>query len=521
MADDDLQRNTAKRQIARLIGGSDVPIYVLSEEDQIVFANDALGALLGRDADSLIGWDCSSPLPRSEAPDARLASWLSLPPNVDRQQAGMHSLPTLSGPSLDATAVDTFDLVPKPNQAGSWLRVTVPLELGAFKFEPPNFVTPDLATAELKPRAAGTRPITLCLLKPDNSDIEEISGVRGVDALHASLVRSATLPISQPSLWFLQGTSSHAVRTLVQLQAAIDGRHPVHVFGPAQGPLLEIALVIANARAKAAQAISKSRPPIVTIECRLMDRDLLRSMFEVIQEQQRTPRTSVQPFVILQALDQLPLELIPYLVHTVEQHSWQILATSSDTAWETHTVSDPGWQSLLARLDAHRIALAPLRMRTADIETLIASWLATFRKTERNEAQYRWTREFTDALLAYPWPDDCSELAAALSQATETCADRLLTQRDLPISIRTFPSHLDRTERIQALDLDQVLEGVEKRLIEQAIERCPRNRAAAAKLLGITRSRFLRRLQQLGLDTSERTTESSEDHPIFEEIPDE
>ena len=46
MSDSDSQRNIPKRQIARLIGTSEFPIWVLSESLQLVFGNEAFIALL-------------------------------------------------------------------------------------------------------------------------------------------------------------------------------------------------------------------------------------------------------------------------------------------------------------------------------------------------------------------------------------------------------------------------------------------------------------------------------------------
>jgi DNA-binding NtrC family response regulator len=68
------------------------------------------------------------------------------------------------------------------------------------------------------------------------------------------------------------------------------------------------------------------------------------------------------------------------------------------------------------------------------------------------------------------------------------------------------------------IELDRVLEQLERDLILRALERKKSNRTAAAQLLGISRARLLRKLQQWGLGASESTSEIEDDSPIFEEV---
>ncbi|MEI7459481.1 MAG: PAS domain-containing protein, partial [Pirellula sp.] len=82
---DEPNRSIAKRQIARLLGGSSYPMYVLSEDDTLVFANDTMGAFVGRSPESLLGLACSSPIPRDAELDSGLKAFLSLPVTWSRR----------------------------------------------------------------------------------------------------------------------------------------------------------------------------------------------------------------------------------------------------------------------------------------------------------------------------------------------------------------------------------------------------------------------------------------------------
>ncbi|MFN9412561.1 MAG: PAS domain S-box protein, partial [Pirellula sp.] len=59
MGSEDIQKPVPRRQIARLIGSSVLPMVVLSEEDIVVFVNEAFEKLVGFEGDRLIGLDCS------------------------------------------------------------------------------------------------------------------------------------------------------------------------------------------------------------------------------------------------------------------------------------------------------------------------------------------------------------------------------------------------------------------------------------------------------------------------------
>jgi len=490
MADDDLQRMTAKRQIARLIGGASLPVYVLSETDQIVFANDALGELLQRDPDSLIGLVCSHAIPVDDSREAHLASLLGLPSNANRHLASIQPLPP-----IELNASEAFSMALGDGGKAAWIRISIPLDSNPI-------------------------PTMLCVLKTDREDMRLLVDSLPDAAMQRSLVASGPPALSDTRMWFLKGDSPELVRTFRQLEAAAESQHPVRLIGPRSGPLLEIATAIAQRRMHGG-AHSQARCSIHTIECHLMDRDLMRSMFEMIEEQSRsTDLPALSSTVILNHLDQLPQALIPDLVKQANKCTWRMLAISSLDNLALRAPSDSLWGVFCARLDTHLVQVAPLSRRLSDIEVLISSWLESHARASREAKKFRWSREFSDAMMAYAWPGDCREFSETMEHAIRTCTDQYLTERDLPASLRTFPSQAQRAAPEGGIALDQLLEDIERQLICKANERFPRNRAAAAKLLGISRSRLLRRMQHWGLESSEKVSAEADDQPIFEEIND-
>jgi len=98
-------------------------------------------------------------------------------------------------------------------------------------------------------------------------------------------------------------------------------------------------------------------------------------------------------------------------------------------------------------------------------------------------------------LLLYPWPENFEELDAAIRHACSVCRTPAIGPDDLPLSIRSFRSHgLSKPKPIVATNLDNAMRDFELRKIHQALQLADGNRSEAARLLGISRARLLRRL---------------------------
>ncbi len=91
MSNEESPKPTSRRQIARLIGSSPLPIYVLSEDDIVVFANEAAGGHFSIDFEELIGINCSPVAIASSELGARLG----LPLDWNRLNVHWQQIPTV------------------------------------------------------------------------------------------------------------------------------------------------------------------------------------------------------------------------------------------------------------------------------------------------------------------------------------------------------------------------------------------------------------------------------------------
>lgn len=144
-------------------------------------------------------------------------------------------------------------------------------------------------------------------------------------------------------------------------------------------------------------------------------------------------------------------------------------------------------EDLLYRIRVARIALPPLRERLEDLPLLVSWFLGQFRATA-DRAQLEINSETMDFLREYSWPGNVRELRSAIEYAVINCRGSVIQPTDLP------PEVIGATPGLPPLSaLD------EKDQLREALERTDGNRAAAARLLGISRPTLYSRLRAHGL----------------------
>jgi DNA-binding NtrC family response regulator len=144
-------------------------------------------------------------------------------------------------------------------------------------------------------------------------------------------------------------------------------------------------------------------------------------------------------------------------------------------------------QDLLYRLRVAVIRVPPLRDRLDDMPALVERFIVDGARTSGREITGL-SREAMNALMGYPWPGNVRELKSAIEQATLRASSPILRLTDFPDEIArnivAAVETLDAQEREQFLDALRLAGG---------------NRSEAARLLGIGRSTFYRKLAAYGL----------------------
>ncbi len=163
-------------------------------------------------------------------------------------------------------------------------------------------------------------------------------------------------------------------------------------------------------------------------------------------------------------------------------------------------------EDLACALGTLVLDVPPLRERRDDLPRLAEALLAR----EDAKPLAGLTPAAWEALRAHAWPGNLRELSEVLNAAREHAKGERIDAADLPSSAMSGLRSARQVEQAPAraaerpLELAQVLEQVERRLIERALRRAGGNKTRAAELLSIWRPRLQRRMEALGMEGPSR-----------------
>ncbi len=149
-------------------------------------------------------------------------------------------------------------------------------------------------------------------------------------------------------------------------------------------------------------------------------------------------------------------------------------------------------EDLYYRLHVFAIGLPSLRERPDDIPVLADYFITELGPAVLGRPAAGITREAHERLLAHSWPGNVRELRNAVERALILSDGEMITPAHLPA-----PSESPRAPAPPRESLD--LETTERELVEQALRHAGQNKAKAARLLGLTRTKLYTRMQRFGL----------------------
>ena len=217
--------------------------------------------------------------------------------------------------------------------------------------------------------------------------------------------------------------------------------------------------------------------------------------------------------VLLDEVGELPLSLQVKLLRVLQEKSVRpvgaaqevpvdvrvLAATNRDV--EADVASGKFRQDLYYRLNVIRLTLPPLRDRTEDIPLLAERFIQRF-AAEMGKEVVGFTPDGLRALTAYRYPGNVRELENVIERAVALSGSRVIGLGDLPESISghaSSPAQSLFDLPPGGLNLDEVLNEAERRLLVAALERTGGVRKRAAELLGVTFRSLRYRLQKQGL----------------------
>jgi len=149
---------------------------------------------------------------------------------------------------------------------------------------------------------------------------------------------------------------------------------------------------------------------------------------------------------------------------------------------------------LFYRIDVFPLHIPPLRERIEAIVPLAEHFIRKFR--ERLSGENLLTQGGKRVLMDHTWPGNVRELANAVERAVILAGEGPVTTEHLSF-LRTGKIQTGAAEALRLPPDGLALEKLERDLIQQAMEMTNNNQSAAARLLGLTRSKLRTRVKQL------------------------
>jgi two-component system nitrogen regulation response regulator NtrX len=149
-------------------------------------------------------------------------------------------------------------------------------------------------------------------------------------------------------------------------------------------------------------------------------------------------------------------------------------------------------EDLYYRLSVVPIRVPPLRERVEDIQPLAEYFLGEFCR-RNNFKPKRIDDRIWGCLHRYRWPGNVRELRNLIERMAILAVSETITEESIPLEIRVPSGEMARS------NLEEARAQAERNRIRQALDESGWNVSAAARALGIDRTRLHKRIRTLGL----------------------
>jgi transcriptional regulator with AAA-type ATPase domain len=447
-------------RLARLLNSVDRPIYVLDDQYTVVFANVACLDWIGPSGEGLVG-----------------------------SRAAYHSEPDVAGPEAVAAG-----LCPPPEAMTGRERtanVYCRGEDGQLRRRRARFFP-----LEASPDASFGLIAIL-----DDEDLAEPETAPeplhepGPAELHDQIVRFRRGAAGRYRADRLLGDSPAMRRARRQIEVAAASRASVLLVGPPGSGRRHTAGAIHYGRAE------PSGGSFVPLSCAVLSAELIHSTVRALGSGDALGKESEHSTLLLGDVDQLPPEGQVLVAGELVDRPFPLRLISTARRPLVELAGQGAFrEDLAAALSTIMIELPPLAERREDVPLLAQRFLEE-RNAQSPQQLAGFTPEALDALCAHRWPGNVDELAKVVAAAHRRSAGPSVDVPDLPEEIHLAAdaaAHPPR--RDETIVLDDYLAEIERELIRRALAVAKGNKAKAARLLGVSRPRLLRRAAQLGLE---------------------
>lgn len=435
---------SAKSVLFRALTDAAAPAWFVDRQMKLLWANDALGRWTGVEPQELIGQTCVWQTSLEGSPTRNVLNALCPPPHA------------LDGPAVEFRVSNARD-------EGANTLHAVALAFG---------------------RDSDAVVLVVCGNEGTESDETGASDEFDSRELHRAIARMQRESASRIPIDMVTGRSAAAIRVRRQMEIVAQTGSTAIILGPPGSGRRRIAQVIHFAGEPALAG------PLVPIDCGAGDAESIQEVIKNLYREHRRWPDEPLGRLLLRDIDQLPeagqRELRGFL--QLPDFRLPMLATGSP---EARDHLDP---ELWMKLSTVVIELPSLSQRREDLAYLLQATLE--QGNGAGVPQFSgFERAAMDCLTRYDWPGELAELVEVVESARKQGGPPVIRFNDLPSHVRiAVRSAGTKNDQESTIDLDRFLADVELELIGRAVAAAGGNKAQAARLLGISRGRLLRRL---------------------------
>ena len=222
--------------------------------------------------------------------------------------------------------------------------------------------------------------------------------------------------------------------------------------------------------------------------------------------------------VFLDEIGELPMSMQVKLLRVLQERSVKPVGSVTEKPTDIRVVAATNRdlkamveanefrEDLYYRLNVIQIVIPPLRERRGDLPLLIQHFLQKYADDLGKEIRGV-ERSAMDLLLSYPYDGNVRELENIIERAVTLEPDDMVTTESLPMHMQSGTNLLQWAGDLEipedGLDLDAIVESLERNLLTKALRRCGGIRKSAAKLLGISFRSMRYRLDKYDIDVDD------------------
>jgi DNA-binding NtrC family response regulator len=217
--------------------------------------------------------------------------------------------------------------------------------------------------------------------------------------------------------------------------------------------------------------------------------------------------------IFLDEIGEMPLQLQTKILRVLQEREVQRIGSSEPVPVDVRVIAASNQslvravaqrrfrEDLYYRLNVVALRMPPLRERISDIPELALHFLD---KVARQEscAPKRTDPSALDVLMRYGWPGNVRQLEHALESAVALSGSRTtLYPKDFDLPMEMIAAELDPLALLDVpesgINFEELIMGIERRLLERALQKSGGNKARAANMLNMKRTTLISKFKSL------------------------